>query len=65
MDILAGVTLESLVVSRRDYAAMEKKAERGLVDLKKFPMLCHAAAVLDKGADAELPWEAFTFDETK
>ena len=65
LDILAGVTLESLVVSRRVYAAMEKKAERGLVDLKKFPMLCHAAAVLDKGADAELPWEAFTFDETK
>lgn len=65
MDILAGVTLESLVVSRRVYSAMEKKAERGLVDLKKFPMLCHAAAVLDKGADAELPWEAFTFDETK
>ena len=64
LDILAGVTLESLVVSRRVYAAMARKAELGLVDLDKFPMLCHAAAVLDEGKDAELPWEAFTFDET-
>lgn len=30
-----------------------------------FPMLCHAAAVLDEGKDAHLPWEAFTFDQTK
>ena len=65
LDILAGVTLESLVVSRRVYAAMVRKAELGQADLSKFPMLCHAAAVLDEGKDAELPWEAFTFNETK
>ena len=63
LDILAGVTLESLVVARRVYAAMERKAELGKADLKQFPMLCHADSVLDKGADAELPWEAFTFDQ--
>ncbi len=65
MDILAGVTLESLVVSRRVYNAMVRKAELGLVDLADFPMLCHAAAVLDEGRDAELPWELFTFDQTR
>ena len=65
LDILAGVTLESLVVARRVYAAMEKKAQTGKADLSMYPMLCHAAAVLDKGRDAELPWEAFTFDQTK
>lgn len=64
MDILAGVTLESLVVARRVYAAMERKAELGQADLSMFPMLCHAAAVLDKGKDAQLPWESFTFDQT-
>ena len=64
MDILAGVTLESLVVARRVYQAMGRKAELGKADLAQFPMLCHAAAVLDKGKDAELPWELFTFDET-
>ena len=65
MDILAGVTLESLVVSRRVHSAMVRKAELGLVDLADFPMLCHAAAVLDEGRDAELPWELFTFDQTR
>lgn len=65
LDILAGVTLESLVVSRRVYAAMARKAELGQADLSQFPMLCHAAAVLDEGKDAQLPWETFTFDETK
>lgn len=65
MEILSGVTLESLVVSRRVYNAMARKAELGQADLKDFPMLCHAAAVLDNVADAELPWEKFTFDDTK
>ena len=64
MDILAGVTLESLVVSRRVYAAIARKAELGKADLSMFPMLCHAADVLDKGKDAQLPWDAFTFDQT-
>ena len=64
LDILAGVTLESLVVSRRVWAAMVRKAELGKADLSLFPMLRHAAEVLDKGKDAELPWEDFTFDET-
>lgn len=65
MDILAGVTLESLVVSRRVYKAIARKAELGQANLADFPMLCHAAAVLDQGKDAELPWESFTFDNTK
>ncbi|MDI9551475.1 MAG: hypothetical protein QM324_07195, partial [Bacteroidota bacterium] len=62
---MAGETLESLVVARRVYNAMVRKAELGQADLRQFPMLCHAAAVLDQGKDAELPWELFTFDQTK
>ena len=65
LNILAGVTLESLVVARRVYKAMVRKAELGQANLERFPMLCHAAAVLDEGKDAELPWELFTFDTTK
>ncbi len=64
MEILAGVTLESLVVARRVAAAVYRKAELGQVDLGRFPMLVHANDVLDNGKDAELPWEAFTFDHT-
>ena len=62
LNILSGVTLESLVVSRRVFAAISKRAEKGEVDLAKFPMLCHVADVLDRGKDAQLPWESFTFD---
>lgn len=64
MDILSGVTLESLVVARRVYKAIVRKAELGQADMAQFPMLRHAAAVLDEGKDAELPWEDFTFDQT-
>lgn len=62
MQILSGVTLESLVVSRRVYAAISRKAELGQADMSLFPMLRHVAAVLDEGKDAELPWDSFTFD---
>jgi len=62
LNILSGVTLESLVVSRRVFAAISKRAENGEVDLARYPMLCHVADVLDRGKDAQLPWESFTFD---
>lgn len=65
LDILAGVTLESLVVSRRVYKAICRKAELGRADMSLFPMLKHAADVLDAGKDAHLPWDDFTFDQTK
>ena len=64
MDILSGVTLESLVVSRRVYKAICRKAELGLADMDMFPMLRHVADVLDNGKDAHMPWEDFTFDRT-
>ena len=65
LDILAGVTLESLVVSRRVYRAVCRKAELGQLDLADFPLICHVADVLDNGKDAELPWDSFTFDNTR
>jgi glycerol-3-phosphate dehydrogenase (NAD(P)+) len=65
MDILAGVTLESLVVARRVAKAIYRKAELGMLDLADFPLMVHANDVLDNGKDAQLPWDAFTFDNTK
>ncbi|MBE7087499.1 MAG: glycerol-3-phosphate dehydrogenase [Clostridiales bacterium] len=60
---LDGVTLESLVVSRRVATALKVKAQKGIVDLKDFPMLMHVSEVLDDGKDATLPWESFTFEQ--
>lgn len=58
---LQGVTLESLVVAKRVSDALKVKAQKGLVDLKDFPMLLHASDVIENGKDAELPWDDFTF----
>ncbi|MGM9790401.1 MAG: glycerol-3-phosphate dehydrogenase [Candidatus Cryptobacteroides sp.] len=62
-EALAGITLESLVITRVMGNAIRKKAALGLVDLKDFPLLMHIVDILDHGkADAELPWEAFTYE---
>ena len=62
MQMLSGVTLESLVVARRVAKAIYRKAELGEVDLRDFPMLVHVENILEHGADAEHPWEAYTFE---
>ena len=63
-EALAGITLESLVITRVMGQAVRRKAELGLVDLADFPLLMHIVGILDKGkADADMPWEAFTFEQ--
>ena len=65
-EALAGITLESLVITRVMGNAIRRKAELGMVDLRDFPLLMHIAEILDKGkADADLPWEAFTYEHLK
>ncbi|MDO5442444.1 MAG: glycerol-3-phosphate dehydrogenase [Bacteroidia bacterium] len=63
LDILSGVTLESLVVSRRVYKAISRKAALGQADMSMFPLLKHVADVLDAGKDAHIPWDEFTFEQ--
>ncbi len=63
-EALAGITLESLVITRVMGEAVRRKAALGLLDLADFPLLMHIVEILDKGkADADLPWEAFTFNK--
>ena len=65
MEILNGVTLESLVVSRRVAQAILVRSDRGELDLADFPLLVHVNDVLEHGRDAALPWDSFTFDHTR
>ena len=60
---LNGVTLESLVVAERVARAVRIKAQRGLVDLRDFPLLIHIDEIITQGKEVEIPWEAFTFEE--
>ena len=59
---LAGVTLESLVVAERVAKAVRVKAEKGLVDLKDFPLLMHIDEIITQKKPVNIPWEAFTFE---
>ena len=59
---LNGVTLESLVVAERVANAIKTKAQRGLVDLKDFPLLMHIDSIL-AGGEVNLPWEEFVFEK--
>ena len=60
---LNGVTLESLVVAERVAKAIRIKAERGLVDLKEFPLLTHIDEIITQGKEVNIPWDAFTFEQ--
>lgn len=65
-EALAGITLESLVITRIMGNAIRRKAELGLVDLRDFPLLMHIVDILDHGkSDSDIPWEAFTFEHLK
>ena len=62
-NVLAGVTLESLVVAERVARAVRVKASRGELELADFPLLTHVDDVIRNGKDAALPWESFTFED--
>lgn len=58
---LNGVTLESLVVAERVARAIKVSAEKGVVDLKDFPLLTHIDEIITDMKEVNIPWEKFTF----
>ena len=60
LEILSGVTLESLVVASRVAKALKVKASKGEVDLKDFPLLMHVDEIISDKKPVNIPWEAFT-----
>lgn len=60
---LAGVTLESLVVARRVAEAFRVKAAKGEIDINDFPMLMHVDDIITNGAEVNIPWEDFTYEQ--
>lgn len=59
---LNGITLESLVVSERVAKAVKIKAEKGLIDIREFPLLMHIDEIISQKKDVNIPWENFTFE---
>jgi glycerol-3-phosphate dehydrogenase (NAD(P)+) len=56
------VTLVSLVVAERVARAVKKAADKGLLNLKDFPLLLHVDEIITEKKDVNMPWEAFTFE---
>lgn len=60
---LSGVTLESLVVAERVARAVRISGEKGLLNLKDFPLLIHIDEIITKKQPVDIPWEAFAFEK--
>lgn len=59
---LNGVTLESLVVAERVARAVRICADRGILDIKNFPLLMHVDEIISDKKEVNIPWESFTFE---
>jgi glycerol-3-phosphate dehydrogenase (NAD(P)+) len=59
MQQLAGVTLESVVISTRTARAVRALAAAGKTQLSYFPLLLHVDAILNQNAPVNIPWHAF------
>ncbi|MGL4282800.1 glycerol-3-phosphate dehydrogenase [Eubacterium aggregans] len=59
MEELAGVTLESIVIATRTARAVKALAKNGQVYLDAFPLLMHVDAIINEGAEVDIPWKAF------
>ena len=59
---LNGVTLESLVVAERVARAVRICADRGILDIKNFPLLMHVDEIISDKKEVNIPWELFTFE---
>lgn len=63
MNELKGVTLESIVITTRTARAAKKLAERNVIALEDFPLLMHIDTLINEGAEVNIPWDAFTWED--
>lgn len=56
---LKGQTLEAVVIATRTARAVKALAKAGKVKLSDFPLLLHVDAMLNEGAELNVPWKDF------
>ena len=59
MQVLSGVTLESIVIATRTAEAIRALAARGVVLVEDFPLLLHVDELINQGKPLNVPWKAF------
>lgn len=62
-EMLAGETLEAVVIAQRTAQAVRDMAKRGVVKEEDYPLLLHIDDVITKGIKIDIPWEAFAEEE--
>ncbi|SDX43650.1 glycerol-3-phosphate dehydrogenase [Eubacterium barkeri] len=65
MEELSGVTLESIVIATRTARAVKALAKKGQVSLDDFPLLMHVDAIINGGAEVDIPWKAFETEKVR
>lgn len=55
-EMLSGVTLESVAIAT---TVMESFRNRPDVNVNEFPLLAHIDAIINQGAQVEIPWDSF------
>ena len=58
-ELLAGVTLESVVIITRMNIALRELAEQGKIDLADFRLIRFLDEVINQGAVCNIPWREF------
>ena len=59
MEQLAGITLESVVITERMARAVRQLDARGIARAADYPLLMHIDALITKGEHVHIPWDAF------
>ena len=59
MEKLAGVTLESIVISTRTAEAVRALIAVGKVKEEDFPLLLHVDELVNQGKKVNVPWKKF------
>lgn len=62
-EMLAGETLEAVVIAQRTAQAVRDMAKRGIVKESDYPLLLHIDDVITKGEKINIPWDAFAEED--
>ena len=65
LDVLKDDTLESFVVATNAVRALRKMIAQGKAKEADFPLLLHIDALINKGAEVDIPWKAFETETVK
>ena len=65
MEELKGVTLESVVISKRMGEAITVLDKNGKIDKEEYPLLMHIYDIIENGAEVNIPWKKFNTEDIK